>query len=177
MGDYQPFRPPVAPLADGGPEEQELAGRGLRLAAKLLDGLCVAGVAIFLGILAAISMPILLRSDPIGHASPAAVPVAATLVTLAFLCMVALIVWNCVWLRRYGQTVGKRAVGIRIVRSDGSRASLGRIFALRYLPMALLSAIPFLGFFIRLTDILLIFRDSRQCLHDQIADTKVVRAG
>jgi len=73
--------------------------------------------------------------------------------------------------------VGKRALGIRIVRSSGERASLGRIFALRYLPVTLLGAIPYLGPVFSLVDILLIFRDSRQCLHDQIADTIVVKAG
>ena len=64
---------------------------------------------------------------------------------LLLLAFVALVVWNCVWLHRYGQTVGKRALGIRIVRGNGERASLGRIFGLRYLPMMILGAIPFLG--------------------------------
>ena len=90
---------------------------------------------------------------------------------------IALVVWNCVWLHQYGQTVGKRALGIRIVRSDGGRATLGRIFALRYLPVTLLGAIPYVGPLIGLVDVLLIFRDSRQCMHDQIADTIVVKAG
>jgi len=78
-------------------------------------------------------------------------------------------VWN-------GQTVGKRALRIRILRSNGERATLGHIFSRRFLPTTLLGVIPRLGPLVTLADCLLIFRDSRKCLHDQFADTIVVKA-
>lgn len=75
-----------------------------------------------------------------------------------------------------GQTIGKLALGIRIVRSDGSRASLGRLLGLRYGIGAALMAIPAIGQIFGLVNVLLIFRQSRRCLHDNIADTIVVKA-
>ena len=136
----------------------------------------VFGLVAVLGILAATLLPALMiarRAGTGAHRDPTAVLVA--LGAAMFLGLIGLAVWNGVWLHRYGQTIGKRAVRIRIVRSNGERASLGRIFGLRYLPMTLLGALPFLGLLISLTDSLLIFRDSRQCLHDQIADTTVIK--
>ena len=62
--------------------------------------------------------------------------------------------------------------GIKVVRSDGSPAALGRIFWLRNILNGVLGLIPFYV----LIDGLLIFADSRQCLHDKIADTIVVKA-
>ncbi|MDC0713561.1 RDD family protein [Stigmatella sp. ncwal1] len=71
-----------------------------------------------------------------------------------------------------GQSIGKRMRGIRVVRSDGSPASLGRIILLRnVVPSAINAAC---GLF-SLIDALFIFQDDRRCLHDQIADTKVVK--
>ena len=75
-----------------------------------------------------------------------------------------------------GQTVGKALLKIRIVRSDGSPASFGRIVGLRYLPTSVLASIPVIGTIYGLLDVLLIFRASRRCLHDNIADTIVVTA-
>jgi uncharacterized RDD family membrane protein YckC len=77
-----------------------------------------------------------------------------------------------------GQTIGKRLCGIRIVRTDGKPAGLWRILALRIFPITLLSAlpIPYLSNVFSLVDCLLIFRPSHKCLHDQIADTVVVKA-
>lgn len=179
MNDYQDFTPPAAPLADAPPHALELADRGARLGAKCLDYLTGFGLLLAVGLVAAICVPALMISGPGRIGGPPHAPIAL-LLTLGLATaagLIGLVVWNCVWLDRYGQTIGKRVARIRIVRSNGERASLGRIFALRYLPMTLLGAIPFLGTLITLTDDLLIFRESRQCLHDQIADTIVVKAG
>ena len=75
-----------------------------------------------------------------------------------------------------GQTIGKMLLKVRIVRSDGSRASLLRIVGLRFVPTTVISLIPIIGGVYALVDCLLIFRDSRRCLHDNIADTIVVKA-
>jgi hypothetical protein len=65
---------------------------------------------------------------------------------------------------------------IRVARPDGSNRAWAASFVARYLPMALVGAVPFVGGMVSLVDSLLIFRDDRRCLHDQIADTIVVRA-
>jgi uncharacterized RDD family membrane protein YckC len=74
-----------------------------------------------------------------------------------------------------GQTVGKWCFGMRIVRSDGSRASLRRLLLLRWLPTCLVAWLPGIGEWMWLVDPLFVFGRSRQCLHDFVADTVVVR--
>ena len=93
--------------------------------------------------------------------------------------LAGLLIWGGVTaylVHKNGQTLGKKILGIKVVRTDGSRASLGRIFWLRNVIMVLLSMIPIAGMILSLVDSLLIFRESRQCLHDQIAGTIVVKA-
>lgn len=173
LTDYQEFRPPAAILADAPPVPLELASRGTRLGAKCVDWLVCAGLVLGCT-LPGLVVPFLVRWPDRSAALLLAAPFA---IGGAFLGLVALAVWNCVWLARYGQTVGKRALRIRIVRSSGEPATLGRIFLLRFLPTFLMGSLPYVGLVPFLVDSLLIFRDSQQCLHDQIADTLVVKAG
>jgi uncharacterized RDD family membrane protein YckC len=96
----------------------------------------------------------------------------------AMISVVALIAWSVItgWLvATNGQSIGKRLVGIKVVRTDGSRASFARIFLLRNVVNGLPNLLPYAGWLYQLIDPLLIYQNSRQCLHDRIADTIVVR--
>ncbi|RPE79921.1 RDD family protein [Vulcaniibacterium tengchongense] len=101
---------------------------------------------------------------------------APALLLLTLLALVALAIWQLVLLAREGQTLGKRWVGIRIVRSDYSRARLARIFWLRGVVPGVIGQIPYLGPAFGLANVLWIFGVERRCLHDYIADTLVVNA-
>lgn len=70
-----------------------------------------------------------------------------------------------------GQSIGKKVVGIRIMQMDGNPATSAQLFLLRGALMWLLNIIPF----VYLIDVLFIFQDSRRCMHDLIAGTKVVQ--
>ncbi len=80
------------------------------------------------------------------------------------------------FLAEYGQTVGKRVLGIKIVTMEGRKPKLATILIRRELLMDLVSVIPGVGPIIHLLGILLIFRLERRCLHDYIAGTRVVQA-
>jgi uncharacterized RDD family membrane protein YckC len=158
-----PFAPPVAQVQDMAPASGELAGRGARLGAAIIDGVAfgllawaitgASGVAIF-----------------------TAEPVVNTAYVLAYGGSMVLFLALQAWLlHQRSQTLGKIALGIRIVRTDGSRATVGRLVGLRLLPTWFVGLVPVVGPLISLVDSLLIFRDSRRCLHDDIADTIVVR--
>ena len=95
---------------------------------------------------------------------------------LLFALVIGVLVVNMVLLHRHGQTIAKRWLNIRIVRTDGSRCGLLRVIFARALPVGLLGAIPMIGWLISLLDSLLIFRDDYRCLHDHFADTIVVKA-
>ena len=90
--------------------------------------------------------------------------------------MLAYAVITIILVHKNGQTIGKKLLGIKVVRSDGARASLGRIFWLRNVVNALPSMIPVVGGFYFFVDSFFIFSESNQCVHDKIADTIVVKA-
>ena len=88
---------------------------------------------------------------------------------------IGLLVWawfTYKFVKENGQSIAKKMLGIKVVRSDGSAASVGRIFWLRNVVNGVLSIIPLYG----LIDALLIFGETRKCIHDKIADTSVVKA-
>lgn len=163
-GGSNPFAPPVAKVQDVEPVAGDLAGRGARLAAAIIDGL-VFGVAMWA--VATVSGISLFNPESVMSVGYWA---AYAVTMLAFLALQGAL------LHLRSQTLGKIALGIRIVRRDGSRAGVGRLVGLRLLPAWLVGLVPFVGPLISLIDCLLIFRDSRRCLHDDIADTIVVRA-
>jgi len=163
-----PYAAPAATVADAPVRETELADRGLRLAAVLLDGLFagIAMVPFFIGLFAGIG--------PDGNMR---MGVGSTIaMALGGVVLLGVIAWNCVLLSRGGQTIAKKMLGIRVVRRDGSHCGLARIFFARYLPVTVLGMVPFVGSLVSLVDALLIFRDDRRCLHDEIADTIVIKA-
>jgi uncharacterized RDD family membrane protein YckC len=70
-----------------------------------------------------------------------------------------------------GQTVGKKAMAIKIVRAEsGDNGG----FVTNVLKRVILNAIIGLVPFYALVDILFIFREDRRCIHDMIAGTKVI---
>lgn len=79
-------------------------------------------------------------------------------------------------LKKNGQTIGKRALGIRIANvEDGSTPPLDRLLLWRVLPVQLVVLIPFVGVLASFVDALFIFRRDHRCVHDHIARTMVVR--
>ena len=172
MSTSNPFAPPRGAIHDfPTTDELELAGRAVRLGAFFVDCI-VAFVMIYLP-----ALIVLVASGGIDAAfesSPAVVDFN-TVGVAGLLCLCGFIAW--IWITallvaRNGQTIGKRLLEIQVVRSDGSQASLGRIFWLRNVVNWLLSVIPFYA----LVDLLLIFGVRQQCIHDLLADTIVVRA-
>ena len=93
---------------------------------------------------------------------------------IGFGLVIGVFVYNCILLSRNGQTIGKRTLNIKIVRSNGEAVTLSRVIFLRWLPVALMGAIPIIGRFIGLADSLVIFGNEKRCIHDYIADTIVI---
>lgn len=68
----------------------------------------------------------------------------------------------------FSTTVGKRVLGLYVLRPDGSRVGVGRAFARYWAP--LLSALILFGGFLMVA-----FRQDKRALHDLICDTVVVQ--
>lgn len=163
--NQNPYAAPQSPLAAQPlPVRQMPAGRGVRLGAVLIDNVLFT-FAFLPGYL------LLAESMPAG-----AVSVLQWIAPVTGLLGLGLLGYNLWLLHRQGQTLAKRWLGIRIVRTDGNRSGLGRIFWLRYFFPTLIGAIPCVGGIFSLVDALFIFADDRRCLHDHMADTVVVIA-
>jgi len=168
-----PYRPPTAAVAETGTEGTVLAGRWARLGAVLLDGLIFSTMVYTPLLLAGFSSLItaLITREPLVWV--ASMFIGAAVAGVMFLVWVALTI---IFVNRNGQTIAKKLIGIKVVRKDGSKAVLSRIFWLRNVVNFLIGLIPLFGGIYALVDMLFIFSDTRQCLHDRIADTIVVRA-
>jgi uncharacterized RDD family membrane protein YckC len=162
--EVNPYQAPVEDVApEIGPDSELLASRGSRFAAALIDG--VANIVVYIGLFWGLGLMNQLASTELSQ----------QLINAAF----AFGIWfaiNVAFLLN-GQTLGKRLIGIRMVDyTTGATAPLGRLLLLRYLPTSLVSAIPKIGPFLTLIDVLFIFGGEQRCIHDHIAGTKVVQA-
>jgi uncharacterized RDD family membrane protein YckC len=162
----QRYAPPTAVVADvSASGEVQLAGRGARLGGAIIDGVILLG----LWWLVSVVTPWNIFSPKMAEAGFMA------LIGMQSLGLLLFAIVNGYLLMTRGQTVGKRLLGMRIVRPDGAAASPVRLIGLRYGVGWLLSALPVVGMVYALVDCLLIFRADRRCLHDMIADTIVVK--
>ncbi len=166
--EQNPYAPPEAETTVMSSTEAgvELASRGARLAAVLLDSVLIMVVTV----------PILFLMGVFGGAEE---PVRELTLTENIVLAIVGIGWyfilNGYLLATNGQTVGKKLLDIKIVRKNGEKISFGRIVGLRMAPFWAIAYVPFLGGIISLIDALLIFRESRYCLHDDVADSMVIR--
>jgi len=154
-----PYAPPTAPDFYAGPEveyEHVLASRGRRLFGSILDGIVYA-----VGVVPAMFMM-----------APDDNPEAAI---VAFVALVLVLVGiQAVLIATTGQSIAKKLLGMRIIRMDGSPVGFLRGVLVRSWLFAVVTQIPGLGGIIGLVDAVYIFGAEHRCLHDVVADTKVV---
>jgi uncharacterized RDD family membrane protein YckC len=191
LGDYAEFSvselPPVMAPASGAnfPGVSILAGRGARTLAALIN-------AVFY-MMCTIPGSMMISRKLIEQNPDIARGVLPRLDELDVTAFVGGVVW--VWaglligillqaalLAARGQNLGKILLGIRVVRADIAQpAGFVRAALLRFLlPVGLMVLLNLftvvLGFVFLLVDYCFIFRADQRCLHDLIANTKVVRA-
>ncbi len=198
LGDFAEFAPAAPPPLTGQEKvssvhapvftvnaetsgELVLAARGVRLAAALIDG--------FLSILFAMPGLIMMALHLVsqGGSMPNLEEIKLAELGMGFqILLVSMFILTVIqtWmLTLRGQTIGKRLMKIRIVRcSDDSHPGFVRTVMLRtwvpaliinYVP-SVLKSLPWIGILIYVVDVCFIFRPDRRCLHDHLADTKVV---
>ena len=178
VAQNNPYQAPEAAVADiASPGEPVLAERIARLGASFVDGT----IQVILFVIICIPLFIFIGVAPgfgeltefTGWIEKMGFLASVLSMFLGFAIYSAV---NFHLLRKNGQTVGKYLFGIKIVRSDGSPVDVGRVLLYRYLSISAIGLIPAIGGIVGLVNLLLIFRDSRKCLHDEIADTIVIRA-
>ena len=163
-----PYQTPQASVeTDYVHAEGVLAGRATRLGAMLLDWLVATAFGLPGILLVVTNLP-----------DEGAEPSAGFLLGFAAV-GIGYLIWLLITYRlvkENGWTIGKRALNIRVQRTDGTPIGIGRIFWLRNVIPNALGGIPMVGPLFTLVDHLFIFGGSQRCVHDYLADTMVVRA-
>lgn len=191
LGDFTEFNPaatppplPAVPVAQAAPALQiapdtELAERGIRLGAFVIDYILgvLATLPGFL-ILGPTFLSIFVTAASGQQPDFSALQAGSLMSGLLVLALgtLILLVIQIVMLSTRGQTIGKRILGIRVVRyPDGSPAGFVHAWLLRNFLPFLIQLIPWIGFAFWIVDACFIFTQERRCLHDLIAGTKVVK--
>lgn len=176
MSDQNPY---AAPRSDfltetfEPPGEHDYASRTRRFFGSLIDGLIV--VVPIMVVFFALGMfdetgevegigGLFLGDDLLSEVAGSALFFVLTLVIQGYF-----------WHTR-SQSIGKICTRTKIVNLDGSPSTFASIAFKRTLILQLLITIPVVGQVISLVNALLIFRKEHNCLHDDIAKTRVVNA-
>jgi uncharacterized RDD family membrane protein YckC len=166
-----PYAPPRASVRDIADihETAAPADRSTRLAAAILDTIIFGAMVYTPLIFASVVAP----STAEGTADfNTDTPFGLAVIVVTIVGFVAWLWITVKFMHRNGQSIAKKILAIKVIRRDGSPISISRLFWLRNVLNGMISVIPLYG----LIDVLFIFGDSRECLHDKIADTTVVKA-
>jgi uncharacterized RDD family membrane protein YckC len=161
-----------APAVSG---QYQLAGWWPRVGATLLDGLIVCvGALIILAAFGSIFSVGFFASEETGIASL----VVGLMLSVVAIAIIALLYAPLMMERTNGKTLGRMALGIRVVRANGKRMTFGwamlREVAVKSLLFGFVSSITF-GL-ASLADCLWpLWDDENRALHDFVVDTRVVR--
>jgi len=162
-GTYSPYTAPAA--ATGYASTAVLSGQDVvyagfwkRYAAYFIDYI----------LLTVVTLPLSMIINVMGVSSGnEGVQVALTLVVMLLSMVISIGYYAGFHASRGGATLGKMAVGIKVVRGNGERISFLRAFC-RYLATIVSSLILMIGF------IMAAFTERKQALHDMMCDTLVV---
>jgi uncharacterized RDD family membrane protein YckC len=167
------------------PSGVELAERGTRLLAVMLDGAlaCIPFLPMF-GLSLYFFGLMQFRPPAGGGSTGQSVPgigdekllvMVIAGIGIGFLGLLGLAIYQWVLISRTGQSLGKKWTGIRIELVDGGAVNFTSGVLLRNWVPKLMGIVPYLGALFHLVDALFIFREDRRCIHDLIAGTRVVR--
>jgi uncharacterized RDD family membrane protein YckC len=138
------------------------AGFWMRFVALMLDGQLLVVPIAFFGVLAAIWVPV---ASARGRGS---VMAWGAFIIVAFVFLWLLSIVYTIWMHgKWGQTLGKMAIGVKVTTTEGLAIGYGTAF-LRWIGSVLSAIIFMVGYLIAG------FRSDKRSLHDLIAGTRVV---
>ena len=176
--EVNPYAPPSSDVNMGKqPQPQategDLAERGTRFVAKMLDGLM--NLALMLPVTISGLRSAAATAGSTGNLAFFRGFLANGLGMVSGVACLVLIAFQAYLIATTGQSIGKRWLKIKIVKLDGSRVNFVTGVLLRQWLFSLLQYFPRVGSILGLVDILFIFRADRRCIHDFAAGTKVVQ--
>lgn len=159
------FKTPEAELITETSENSAaLASRWKRLGGSLIDTI----------ILLVVLIPIMFITGFTAIIASGEEPGFVFTIMLAIVGMLVFFAINFKFLKENGQTIGKKAMGTKIVALDGSKALMNDHLAKRYATYFIPNQIPIIGAVFGLVNVLFIFGAQKRCIHDLAGKTKVV---
>lgn len=140
-----------------------LASRWDRLCASLVDALTISPITI----------PLIYFTGGFDGISKGIKPSLSYSLTMALISTAIFLIIHGKFIVRDGQTLGKKALKIKIVKTNGQHADIPTL-AKRYGFFWCIPQIPAIGEIINTVNILFIFSKSKRCLHDHVGGTKVI---
>lgn len=156
----------AAPAPASAPVTYELASWGTRAAAYLLD------LLVFFGLIVLIAIGATIAERDVDDARRLAETLALAIAVPLGLAYAPLLLMRRG--ERNGQTLGKQAMGLRVVRENGQPVSLSNAVLREVIGRQLLVAFTY-GLYAVLDYLWPLWDRPRQCLHDKVAQTRVVR--
>lgn len=149
--------------------EMDYAGFWPRVGAKIIDTIIITVVNMVVGALIGGVMGALLASQM--QDSQGMVAVTLAIQAVAQLVGLAIgIFYTVYFIRKQDATPGKRMLGLKVLRADGSRLTKGRIVG-RYFAEMVSGLTLGIGYLMVAFD-----QEQRRALHDRMTDTRVVKA-
>jgi uncharacterized RDD family membrane protein YckC len=132
---------------------QQYVGFGTRFVAALIDGLLLIAVGIVLGMVFGAA-----GQDPQNFSMQQGLSLVINLLYFVY------------YQGKTGQTLGKKAMKIKVVDAEGKKPSYMTFFLREFIGKTISALVLFIGYLMILWD------KNKQGLHDKIASTYVVRA-
>jgi uncharacterized RDD family membrane protein YckC len=144
-------------------------GFWIRFVAYMIDGLVMlVPTAILVGIFAAF---VILTDESMDHDGLPALLVVALVLLVAAMIVVNWLYEALMTSSPRGATLGKMALGLRILRFDGTQLSFGRATARHFAKFMVTPMVPLaIGY------IMAAFTNRKRALHDILADTLVIKS-
>ena len=163
--DQDIYAPPKSELVDATQETLEnLASRWKRFWASIVDMLTIT----------AVTVPVMYFTGGFENISQGTQPSTTYNLLIGLLGILVFIALNTKLLVEKGQTIGKAVLNIKIVNHEDNDKITKKQLLKRYATYMIPGQIPVAGQLFSLVNILFIFGKPRRCLHDHIANTKVV---
>lgn len=159
-----PYTPPTSDLVSSTSKNFALAPRGSRLLAVIIDGL----------ISMVVILPIMYFTGGFKKITQGPDYSFSYYILMTIFGFILFFIIHGKLLINNGQTIGKKAVDIRIADLEGNVPDFKKSIIPRYIFTTVIANIPLIGGLLSLVDSLMIFRKDKRCLHDLVAKTQVV---
>jgi uncharacterized RDD family membrane protein YckC len=156
------YQAPESDIIDHEAAAAPLASRWARLGASLIDTI----------ILMCVLIPLMFLTGGLNF-DLSEEPSFVYNLMLSGLMIIAFILINGAFLIRDGQTIGKKALGIKITDMQGNVATKNHLIK-RYAVYFLPGQVPIVGQFFSIVNVLFIFGKEKRCIHDLAGDTQVL---